>query len=98
MHSHQAPTRDSSHEGGGAGSVVLALLGVVVAVVASPATANARPGSDAIDPSGQAVVSYQPPVDAPVTDPFRPPLTPYGPGNRGIDYATVPGDTRPCRG
>ena len=36
-------------------------------------------------------VRYRPPVDAPVTDPFRPPLTPYGPGNRGIEYATVPG-------
>ena len=35
--------------------------------------------------------TYEPPVDAPVTDPFRPPSTPYGPGNRGIDYATEPG-------
>ena len=33
----------------------------------------------------------RPPVDAPVVDPFRPPTSPYGPGNRGIDYATVPG-------
>ncbi|MBV9283175.1 MAG: M23 family metallopeptidase [Acidimicrobiia bacterium] len=33
----------------------------------------------------------QPPVSAPVADPFRPPSTPYGPGNRGIDYATAPG-------
>ncbi len=36
-------------------------------------------------------VTYAPPVDAPVVDPFRPPATPYGPGNRGLDYATVPG-------
>lgn len=36
-------------------------------------------------------VHYQPPVDAPITDPFRPPKTPYGPGNRGIEYATEPG-------
>ena len=34
---------------------------------------------------------YQPPVDAPLRDTFRPPATPYGPGNRGIDYATTEG-------
>lgn len=34
---------------------------------------------------------YAPPVDAPVVDPFRPPPSPWAPGNRGIDYATVPG-------
>jgi murein DD-endopeptidase MepM/ murein hydrolase activator NlpD len=37
------------------------------------------------------VPSYIPPVDAPVRDPYRPPATPYGPGNRGIEYATDPG-------
>jgi hypothetical protein len=36
-------------------------------------------------------VVYRPPVDGPVTDPFRPPATPYGSGNRGIDYATARG-------
>ena len=35
--------------------------------------------------------TYHPPVDAPVTDPFRPPSVPWGPGNRGIEYATRPG-------
>lgn len=39
----------------------------------------------------RAVEGYQPPVDAPVVDLFRPPATPFGPGNRGIDYATTPG-------
>jgi len=39
----------------------------------------------------QAVVTYRSPVDAPVIDPFREPSSPYGPGNRGIEYATVPG-------
>lgn len=34
---------------------------------------------------------YRPPVDAAVVDPFRAPTTPYGPGNRGLEYATVPG-------
>ena len=35
--------------------------------------------------------AYLPPVEAPVADPFRPPTTPYGPGNRGLEYATAPG-------
>jgi murein DD-endopeptidase MepM/ murein hydrolase activator NlpD len=41
--------------------------------------------------AGPPPVDYQPPVPGPVIDPFRPPATPYGPGNRGVDYATVPG-------
>ena len=36
-------------------------------------------------------VEYRPPVVAPVIDPFRPPTTPYGPGNRGVELATTPG-------
>lgn len=35
---------------------------------------------------------FRPPVDAPVSDPFRLPDGPYGPGNRGIEYDTMPGD------
>lgn len=35
---------------------------------------------------------FRPPVDAPVTDPFRSPENPYGPGNRGVEYDTEPGD------
>jgi len=35
--------------------------------------------------------TYQPPVDAPISDPFRPPPTPYGRGNRGLEYDTRPG-------
>ncbi len=35
---------------------------------------------------------FRPPVDAPVADPFRPPENPYGPGNRGLEYGTEPGD------
>lgn len=31
------------------------------------------------------------PVDAVVVDPFRPPPHPYGPGNRGLEYQTTPG-------
>ena len=31
------------------------------------------------------------PVHGPIVDPWRPPSSPYGPGNRGIDIGTVPG-------
>lgn len=37
--------------------------------------------------------SWEPPVDAPVVDPFRPPSTPYGPGNRGLEYGTTGGES-----
>jgi murein DD-endopeptidase MepM/ murein hydrolase activator NlpD len=32
------------------------------------------------------------PVERPVVDLFRPPSTPWGPGNRGWEFASVPGD------
>lgn len=56
-------------------------------VVGDEAPARAEPSRDA-----GASVAYEPPVDnAPVLDPFRPPASPYGPGNRGVDYAVAPG-------
>jgi len=33
------------------------------------------------------------PVDAPIVDFFRPPSGPYGPGNRGLEYGTVSGQS-----
>ena len=36
---------------------------------------------------------YVLPVDAPVIDFFRPPAGPYGPGNRGWEFATVGGES-----
>jgi hypothetical protein len=60
---------------------------LAVLVVALLASGLVRPGpADAADPP-----RYRPPVDAPITDPFRAPTTPYGPGNRGLDYGTAPG-------
>jgi murein DD-endopeptidase MepM/ murein hydrolase activator NlpD len=45
-----------------------------------------------VAPAVEAVrVRYRPPVVAPVADPWRPPATPYGAGNRGVEYATEPG-------
>lgn len=35
--------------------------------------------------------THQPPVDAPVRDPFRAPEHAFGPGNRGIEYGTDDG-------
>lgn len=51
---------------------------VLTAVLVAPAAADGP-------------VTYQPPVDAPVVDPFRAPSTPFGPGNRGLTYGTEPG-------
>jgi hypothetical protein len=34
----------------------------------------------------------RPPTAAAIVDPFRPPPCPWCPGNRGIEYATRPGD------
>ncbi len=39
---------------------------------------------------GAQLVVLRAPVDAEVFDPFRKPENPYGPGNRGIEYATTP--------
>ena len=36
-------------------------------------------------------VIHEPPVDAPVVDPFRQPENPFGPGNRGIEYGPTSG-------
>lgn len=51
------------------------LVAVPLLAVATASPAAAREG-----------VTYQPPVDAPVVDPFRAPATRYGPGNRGLTY------------
>lgn len=63
---------------------------VICTLVLGAAPAAATP---AVAGSSGPVVVYSPPVDAPVSDPFRPPATPYGPGNRGIEYATPPNTT-----
>ena len=45
----------------------------------------------ALTPAHADPVGYVPPVDSVIVDPFRPPADPWGPGNRGIDYAPAPG-------
>jgi len=53
----------------------------------------AASGATLVNPAAAGSPAYQPPVDARVVDPFRPPATRYGPGNRGLEYATEPGAT-----
>jgi len=68
-------------------SVVVAML-FAVACVAAPFMGGSRAGGE---PPAAAAVHYRSPVAGPIVDPFRPPATRYGPGNRGVDYATRPG-------
>lgn len=55
----------------------------IAAVMAASAPAPA---------GGHERIVFRPPVERPVTDPFRPPEDHYGPGNRGVEYHTEPGD------
>ena len=56
----------------------LAALLAVLAVLVPAGAAHALP-------------CWQPPVEAPVTDPFRAPSCRWCPGNRGIEFGTAPG-------
>jgi hypothetical protein len=67
-------------------AVVVGAVAVLCPVVHAPGAAAA-----AAEPPAE-LVTYEPPVDAAIVDPFRPPPTPFGPGNRGVDYDTAPGD------
>jgi hypothetical protein len=63
-----------------------ALIALVVAIcLALPPALDVRPAG------GDPPPTYVAPVDAPVVDPFRVPTSPYGPGNRGLEYGTQPG-------
>ncbi len=65
----------------------LVTLAAVVFLGAAPALAATGPGDHP-----EEAPAYRPPVDAPVLDPFRAPEHPFGPGNRGLEYDTNPGD------
>lgn len=64
------------------GAALLATVLVAVALTVGEAGAGA-----------EEAPTYRAPVDRAVVDPFRRPATPYGPGNRGLDYATERGET-----
>ena len=38
-----------------------------------------------------AATCWEPPVTAPMVDPYRPPACPWCPGNRGLTFGTSPG-------
>lgn len=59
----------------------------MVAVLAAPVAATVTAPPAAAAPP----VTYQPPVEAAVVDPFRSPDQPWGSANRGLEYATAPG-------
>jgi murein DD-endopeptidase MepM/ murein hydrolase activator NlpD len=62
---------------------------------AEPAPGPGAGAEPAPAPGGGTACSpgtgYRPPVSAPVTDPFRAPAHPFGPGNRGLEYRSTPG-------
>jgi hypothetical protein len=61
------------------------LAAVAVLCLAMPPILDVPPAGGAPPPT------HQPPVDARVVDPFRPPERPFGAGNRGLEYGTAPG-------
>lgn len=92
------PTPRSHHP---ALSLARSVVVLVAAVLGAPLVWSGGPvQAFAATPAVDRVLSEGPvgcpkpwgaPVDAPIRDPFRPPDDPYGPGNRGIEYATEPG-------
>jgi len=66
--------------------VVIFVLCACLAVVAHVGATPAVPRQQVDQPE-----VHDPPVDAPVIDPFRAPAGPYAPGNRGLEYDTIPG-------
>jgi murein DD-endopeptidase MepM/ murein hydrolase activator NlpD len=73
-----------------------AVAGASPATRSAPTDAGSHPAPSALQPPPAATPTirgarYQPPVDAPVVDPFRAPASPYAAGNRGLDYGTTPG-------
>lgn len=66
--------------------VVASLGAAVVATVFAGAVAVAIAVAGAAPAAADEAVVHRPPVDAPVVDPFRPPATAFGPGNRGLTY------------
>ncbi len=58
-------------------AAAVVLVAGLSAVLAGPVAASEGP--------------WVPPIDAPVIDPFRPPASRYGSGNRGLEYGASPG-------
>ena len=74
-----------------AATSVAALVPAGLASTAGPAGRTSPGPRPAEAPAAGVAVHHRPPVDGPVVDGFRPPASPFGPGNRGIDYRTEEG-------
>lgn len=77
------------------GAVTPAAHGAVPTKTAATTSTDAsvpKPRSLGVPAQTRAVLDFREPVDAAITDGWRPPRTPYGPGNRGWQYGTVDGD------
>ncbi len=72
------------HCGGGRPARALVLATAVCAVALNA-------GVGAAQAQSPPMPSYIWPVSGTVVDPFRAPSNPYGPGNRGLEFATQPG-------
>jgi murein DD-endopeptidase MepM/ murein hydrolase activator NlpD len=64
----------------------MSVVAVVARAVLAPGLVFTSP------PSAHCSALYQRPVAGVVIDPYRPPACRWCPGNRGIDFATSPGD------
>lgn len=67
---------------------LLLLRALAIAVILTACMAAGLPLPAASETPG----AHMPPVDGTIVEGFRRPQQPYGPGNRGIDYDTTPGD------
>jgi murein DD-endopeptidase MepM/ murein hydrolase activator NlpD len=76
-------------------NIAMASIITLVAVSVAPAGGPPPDRAPGVPPAalGACPVSqrYLPPLSGMVVDPFRAPSTPFGPGNRGLEYATSPG-------
>ncbi len=70
--------------------MAIAAIGGIVALE-NPATAAAQYAQTGV-PSPQLRVQLVPPVPGGIVDNWRPPSSPYGPGNRGVDLRASAGE------
>lgn len=71
--------------------VLLLVVGLRAGPVAADSTSGARARSTIAPRSGEC--PFRAPVDGRLVDGFRLDAGEYGPGNRGLEYASAPGDT-----
>lgn len=70
----------------------LALAVLAAAALVQPSQPT-RPGFGPVPRADASTATcWSAPVSAPVADPYRPPACRWCPGNRGIEYASEPGD------